>query len=80
MDRLGSMTLVWQPVEEKENFEFKPVKLRLKMTLWESCSWEGLDIYMYIYIYVCVCVWFDFFVKCISPFVGYLMPKTSLYV
>ena len=25
--RLGSLTLVWQPVYEKENSEFKPVKL-----------------------------------------------------
>ena len=30
MDRLGSLTLVWLLVEKGENFEFKPVKLRLK--------------------------------------------------
>ena len=30
MDRLGSLTLVWQPVQEKENSEFKRVELRLK--------------------------------------------------
>ena len=24
LDRLGSLTLVWQPVLEKENYEFKP--------------------------------------------------------
>ena len=32
-DRLGSLTLVWQSVLEKENSEFKPVKLCLKIGL-----------------------------------------------
>ena len=26
----GPLTLVWQPVKEKENSEFKPVKLHIK--------------------------------------------------
>ena len=30
---MGSLTLVQQPVEKKENSEFKPVKLRLKIDL-----------------------------------------------
>ena len=33
VDRLGSPALVRQLVKERENSEFKPVKLRLKMTL-----------------------------------------------
>ena len=31
LDRLDSLTFVWQPILEKKNFEFKPVKLRLKI-------------------------------------------------
>ena len=31
--RLGPLNLVWQPVKEKENSEFKPVKLHLIVTL-----------------------------------------------
>ena len=31
--RLGSLTLVSQPKEEKENSEFKAIKIRLKMTM-----------------------------------------------
>ena len=30
ISRLNFLTLVWQLVYEKENFEFEPVKLRLK--------------------------------------------------
>ena len=30
-DRVVSLTLVWKPVGEKENLEFKPVKLRLNI-------------------------------------------------
>ena len=33
LDKLGSLTKVWQLVSEKENFEFKPVKLRIKTDL-----------------------------------------------
>ena len=33
VSRLGSLTLVWQLVWEKENSEFKPVTLRLKIDL-----------------------------------------------
>ena len=33
MGKLGSLALVSQPVREKENFEYKPVKLRLKIDL-----------------------------------------------
>ena len=29
----GSLDLVWQPVEEKENYEVKPAKLRIKIDL-----------------------------------------------
>ena len=31
--RLSSLILVWQPVSEKENYEFKPAKLHFKLTL-----------------------------------------------
>ena len=33
MVKLGSSALVRQPKKEKENSEFKPVKLHLKLTL-----------------------------------------------
>ena len=33
MGRLGSFTLVWQPIEEKKNSEFKLVKVHLKTDL-----------------------------------------------
>ena len=33
LGRLGSLDLVRQPVKEKENSEFRPVKLRLKIDL-----------------------------------------------
>ena len=33
LDRMGSLTLVWQPVQEKENSEFKPVKLCLEKNI-----------------------------------------------
>ena len=31
LDRLGSSVLLWQPVYEKENFEFESIKLCLKI-------------------------------------------------
>ena len=48
MDRLGSSALVRKLVKEKENSEFKPVKLRLKIDLVSyPAQAEGLvNIYM----------------------------------
>ena len=47
-------------VSEKENREFKPVKLRLKIDLVSyPARAEGLVniyIYLYIYLYMCVCL------------------------
>ena len=52
-DRLGSLALVKQLVWEKENSEFKPVKLRLKI---DPVSYparaEGLVNRIYIYVYI----------------------------
>ena len=33
VNKLGSLSMVWQPVWEKENFEFKPAKLRMKIDI-----------------------------------------------
>ena len=52
-DRLGSSALVRQLVQEKENSEFKPVKLRLKIDLVSyPARVEGLVNMIYIYIYI----------------------------
>ena len=63
---LDSSALVRQLVGEKENSEFRPVKLRLKIDLVSyPARAEGLVnrmaiyIYIYIYIYVCMCVWLN---------------------
>ena len=49
MDKLGSFILVWIPVLEKENSEFKPVKHRLKSDLVPHLALAGgLGKYMYI--------------------------------
>ena len=50
---LFSITLIWQMVE-KINFEFKPIKLRLKLTLCHILPTQrGWYIYLYnIYIYI----------------------------
>ena len=51
----GSLALVWQPVHEKENSEFKPVKLRIKNIYFvlHPARAEGLvDTYIYIHIYI----------------------------
>ena len=50
-NRLGSSTLVWQLVIEKEKSIFKPVKLRLKNGLLPHLAREEY-IYIYIYIYI----------------------------
>ena len=50
LGRLGSLTLLSQPVLEKENFEFKPAKIRLKIDLvLHTARSDGL-VYIYIYI------------------------------
>ena len=43
-DTLGTLALIWQPVWEKKNTEFKHVKLCLKIDLvsYPSCA-QGLD-------------------------------------
>ena len=38
LGRVNSLTLLWQPVSKKENSEFKPVKLRMKILL-EGRGW-----------------------------------------
>ena len=38
--RLGILTLVWQPVYKKENFEFKPIKLCSERPCVSSSSCE----------------------------------------
>ena len=47
---LGSSTLVWQLIKEKENYEFKPVKNTPRVAY---CSCGRVAIYIYIYIYIC---------------------------
>ena len=45
--------VLWQPVLKKENYEFKPGKLCIKIDLeLHPISAEGLMIYIYIYIYI----------------------------
>ena len=80
-----------QLVYEKENSEFKPVKLRLKIHLVSyPARVEGLvnmyiymhtHTYMYVvHIYVFACAfWFIWFYG-ISTFMVYLMPNYSLYL
>ena len=46
-DRLGSLTLVWQPVYEKENSEWNPIKLFKKLSLLHPISVEVLGTYTY---------------------------------
>ena len=62
-DRLGSSALVRQLVQEKENSEFKPVKLRWKIDLvsypareegWSMCKWS--HVYFFISIFFLVYV------------------------
>ena len=49
--RLVSLIFIWQPVKEKENSEFKPVKLRFEMTLCFILllleSWVNTYIYIF---------------------------------
>ena len=48
LSRLCSLNLPWQPVKEKENFEFEPVILSLKADLVLDTAYaEGLDIYIH---------------------------------
>ena len=49
---MGSLHLVAQLVKEKENSEFKPVKLFLKIDLVLYSGHGREDIYIYIYIYI----------------------------
>ena len=42
--------MVWQPCEEKENFEFKPVKLNSKIDLLPHLKLGGEYVYIYIYV------------------------------
>ena len=58
LGRMGSLTLVWQLIYEKEYSEFKPVKLHLKLTLCNTLLMQrGWCIYIYIYIYVYVYIY-----------------------
>ena len=54
LGRLDSSTLEWQPVLEKENFEFKtsctPLKKKIDLKSHSACG-EGVG-YLYIYIYI----------------------------
>ena len=46
--KLGSLILVWQLVEEKENSKFKPVKLCLKTDIVSHAAHgEGVDKYIH---------------------------------
>ena len=65
--RLGSLTLVWQPVKEKENSEFKSVKQHFEIDLVLHPAWVMAFI---------ICL---FGVYGISTFVGYLMLNPFLY-
>ena len=47
--KLGSLTLVWQPLWEKVNFEYKPVEHLAR-------SERSVKIFIYISVCVCVCV------------------------
>ena len=52
---MGSIFLVWQPVKEKENPEFKPVKVHLKIDLVSQPAQmevlENIYVYNSVYIY-----------------------------
>ena len=50
LDKLGSLILVWQPFEERENFGFKPVKFHLKINRVSHPARVKSLIYIYIYI------------------------------
>ena len=50
--RLGSSDLVRQLVKEKENFEFIPAKLCLKIDLVSYPTRAEALVYIYIYIYI----------------------------
>ena len=50
--RLGFLTLVWQPVSEKENSEFEPGKLCLKTDLkshFAHVEWLGKYIHIFLF-------------------------------
>ena len=51
---LGSLTLIKQPVSEKESFEFKPVKLCLQidLVLHPTCAERWINTYTFINILV----------------------------
>ena len=52
LGKLGCLTLIWQPVKEKENSEFKPIKLHLKIDLVSRpANAEGLINKYIVYVY-----------------------------
>ena len=55
LGRLNSLILTWQPVN-RENFEFKPAKHRLKIDLVSHPARAEMFVNIYIYMCVCVCV------------------------
>ncbi len=73
-DSLGSSALVRQLVWEKENSEFKPVKLRLKKIDLVSYPARAEGLVNMIRIRNSF-----FFFNVISTFMGYLIPKPSWY-
>ena len=58
LGRLGSLTMVCQPALEKENSEFKSLKLRLKLSMCaKSCSYGEVTIYLYIHTYIYIYIY-----------------------
>ena len=52
-NRLGSLTLVRQPVEEKDSSKFRPIELYLKWPPVVACSCSGgWQIYIYIILFI----------------------------
>ena len=71
--KLNSLTLSWQPVEEKESCQFKPVKLHLKINIVSHPAHaEGLGTYIDISVQECYVIYYLIFILYSIRYTGIL--------